>query len=179
MTKPLDPPGAMQRRALLKKAAAAGAVVWVAPVIDSFVSVAASQSGPVRTITVPIVKTVNGNTDPPLSTLCTVGGAGNAERGTAVFTRTDSPDIISVTITLSTGTPSAVGRQVFILQSSANVCNGGTLTEVGTWAGGTSALGPQTFSTPILSGTTAFVVALQLVGGGGNDGWSSHVATLL
>lgn len=174
---PPDRPGTMQRRSLLKKAAAAGAVFWTAPAIDSFLSVAAATS---RDLTVPIVKTVNSNQDLSLSTICTAGGVGNSIRGSATFARRDNAGTICVEITLTTGT-SAVGREVFILQSrsSTQTCLGlpDPPVPVRTWAASPQ-YGPQTFCAPLVSGADTFVVALQLSGGGGVDGWSSHLASL-
>lgn len=170
---PSDP---TDRRALLKKALVAGGVFWAVPTIDSFVSVAAAVSG---STTVGLFKTLNGNNtpDPALSALCTTGAVGNSGRGSVVFTRSEGPPTICASVTLSTGT-SAVGRAVYILQSSATACLGGSATQVGTWAA-SPALGPQTFCAPIVAGATRFVIALQLSGGGGVDGWSSHTAILL
>jgi hypothetical protein len=163
------------RRALLKKAVVAGGLFWTMPAIDSVLSPAAAASG---TTTVGVFKTINGNNfpDPPLATLCTVGAVGNSGRGSATFVRSESPATICVTVTLSTGT-SAVGRDVYILQSSSVGCVGGSATRVGVWAA-SPALGPQTFCAPVDSGAAWFVVALQLSGGGGVDGWSSTRANL-
>ncbi|MCY7300856.1 MAG: hypothetical protein LH616_16820, partial [Ilumatobacteraceae bacterium] len=138
-------------------------------------SPAAAASGTVSGV--PLVKDVNNNTNVSRNQLCLVGGVGNSGRGTCVFSRTETPALIGVTITLSTGT-SAVGRDVYILQStSSTACVGGTLSRVGVWAA-SPALGPQTFSAPIVSSATRFVIALQLSGGGGVDGWSSYPVTL-
>ena len=174
--RPTSPSDPTDRRALLKKALVAGGVFWAVPAIDSFVSVAAAVSG---ATTVHLFKTLNGNNtpDPALSALCTVGAIGNSRRGSVVFTRSEGPATIRAAVTLSTGT-SAVGRAVYILQSSASTCLGGSVTQVGTWAA-SPALGPQTFSAPIVPGATRFVIALQLSGGGGVDGWSSLRAILL
>lgn len=178
MSDPPTSPELLQRRDLLKKAAVAGGVLWTLPTIDSFLSVAAAASGTLTNV--PLVKSLNGNNipDPPLSTTCTQGGIGNSRRGTVVWTRSESLGTICATITLSTGT-SAVGREVFILQSATSGCIGGTATRAGIWQGApANPLGPQTFCMPLLSGATTFVVALQLSGGGGVDGWSSVPATL-
>ena len=162
------------RRKLLR--AAAAGVGGATLITVALASPAAAASG---TVTVALVKSLNGanDPDPPLASLCLVGGVGNSGRGSAVFTRTETPAVIKVTITLTTGT-SAVGRGVYILQSSsATNCVGGTTGSVGTWAA-SPALGPQTFSAPIVPGATRFIVGLQLLGGGGVDGWSSTPATL-
>lgn len=168
-------PDSIQRRNLLKKAAAAGGVIWAVPTIDSFLSVAAAASG---TVTVPLRKSLNGNNtpDPALSVLCTTGGIGNSVRGSTVWVRSEGPATICVTITMTTGT-SAEGRTVFILQAGADGCIGGTATPVGTWAT-SPAGGPQTYCAPIEAGATLFVVALTFSGGGGVDGWSSEVVAL-
>jgi hypothetical protein len=162
----------IDRRRFIKGAGvtvgAAGAL-WAAPAIGGFVSPAAAVSG---TSTTSFVKSSNGSTDPALTTLCQSGGQSPASRGTAVFKRTESPATICVTCTMSTGTTVA-GRDIFILQSdSSGTCLGGTTTPAGTWAASPAA-GPQTFCSPIISGATKFVVAQQVSGGGGNDGWSS------
>lgn len=163
------------RRALLKKAVVAGGLFWTVPVIDSVLSPAAAVSG---TTIVGLFKTINGNNlpDPALPALCTTGAVGNSGRGSVTFVRSESPATICATVTLSTGT-SAVGRDVYILQSTSVGCVGGTVTRVGVWAA-SPALGPQTFCAPIVSGATSFVIALQLSGGGGVDGWSSARANL-
>ena len=163
-----DPTG---RRALLKQATAAGALLWAAPVVDSFVSVAAAAST-IATATVGLFKSSNGSADPSLTSLCGTGAASPAPRGTAVFTRASGGGMICVTGTLSTGAD-AQSRDIYILQSTAGgTCVGGTVTKVGSWAA-TPSSGPQTFCAPVAPGATHFVVAQQLSGGGGNDGWSS------
>jgi hypothetical protein len=175
MRVPPTSPESLQRRTLLKKAAVAGGALWTLPTVDSFLSVAAAASA---TVTVPLVKTLNGNSqpDPPLPELCTTGGTGNSVRGSAVWVRNEGPPRICVTITLSTGV-TVVNRQVYILQSNGSGCVGGTVTKVGDWSAAQPG-GPQTFCTPILAGATSFVVALIFSGGLGVDGFSSHVATL-
>ena len=165
----------LSRRKLLRLAGAG--LTGAALVTVALASPAAARSG---TGTVDLVKSLNGNNDPdpPLPTLCTIGGVGNSGRGTSVFTRSEGPARIRVTVTLSTGT-SAVGRDVYILQSktSPSSCVGGTGARVGVWAA-SPALGPQTFTAPIVTGANRFVVALQLSGGGGVDGWSSYPVVL-
>lgn len=163
------------RRKLLR---AAGASVAGATLITvALASPAAAASG---TATVAVVKSLNGNNDPdpPLGTLCEIGGVGNSGRGTSVFVRTETPAMISVTITLTTGT-SAVGRAVYILQStSSGTCaQFAPFVQAGTWSA-INPIGPQTFSAAIVPGATRFVIALQLSGGGGVDGWSSSPVTL-
>ena len=54
---------------------------------------------------------------------------------------------------------------------------GGIGARVGVWAA-SPALGPQIFTAPIVAGANRFVIALQLSGGGGVDGWSSRRVTL-
>jgi hypothetical protein len=160
------------RRKLLK--AAGASMTGAAIVTVALASPAAAASG---TVTVQLVKSVNGSSDPTIGTICSVGGVGNSVRGTCVFRRTETPATISVTITLSTGT-SAVGRDVYLLQSvPPSTCVGGTATRVGVWAA-SPPQGPQTFSAPIGNSATRFVVALQLSGGGGVDGWSSSPVLL-
>lgn len=167
---PLDA-AARQRRRLIKHAAAAGGILWVTPLMDSIVSVAAAASVP-TTATASLWKSGNGSANPPLGNLCSTGATSTAGRGTAVFTRNDTLGTICVTVTLSTGAD-AQSRSIFILQSTAGgTCVGGTTTPVGFWAASPAA-GPQTFCAPIASGATAFVIAQQLTGGGGNDGWAS------
>ena len=157
------------RRKLLR--AAGAGLTGAALITVALASPAAAASG--RVSGVALVKTLNGNNspDPALLALCTVGGVGNSGRGSCVFARTEGPATISVTVTLSTGT-SAVGRAVYILQSASGTCVGGYVTQVGIWAT-SPALGPQVFTAPIVSGANRFVIALQLSGGGGVDGWSS------
>ncbi len=163
---------ALRRRSLLKKGAVAGGLLWAVPTVDSVFMAAAAQSSPPTTATAGLFKSGNGSSNPPLLSLCQVGATSTAGRGTAVFTRTQSPPTICVTVTLSTGAD-AQSRDIFILQSTAGqTCVGGTVTAVGTWAASPAA-GPQTFCAPIVSGATNFVVAQQLTGGGGNDGWAS------
>ena len=160
------------RRKLLK--AGGASLTGAALITVALASPVAAASGTVSGV--PLVKDVNGNGDPPLSTICLTGGLANSGRGFCSFTRTESPATISVTITLTTGT-SAVGRTVYILQSTATTCVGGTAAPVGVWAA-SPALGPQTFTAAIVSSATTFVVALQLSGGGGVNGWSSYPTTL-
>ena len=166
-------PDPTSRRALLRKAAAVGGLLWAVPTIDSFVSVAAASSG---TTTATLFKTVSGNQNPPLTSVCTSGALTSNVRGAAVWTRSEGPATICVTVTLSNGT-STTGRDVYILQSSTGGCLAGTVTPVGSWAA-TPAAGPQTFCTPIVSGATRFVVALQLSGGAGNDSYASSKVIL-
>jgi hypothetical protein len=164
----------LQRRDLLRKGVVAGGLVWASPVIDSALSPAAAQSAP-STATAELFKSGNGSANPPLASLCQTGATSTAGRGTAVFTRTGTT--ICVTVTLSTGAD-AQSREIYILQSTAGqTCLGGTATPVGTWAA-VPAAGPQTFCAPIAPGATRFVVAQQLSGGGGNDGWSSSPVSL-
>jgi hypothetical protein len=163
------------RRTLLKGAAVGAGVLWVTPVVESFISPAAAVSG---TGTVGLFKSGNGSSNPALTTLCQNGPGSPAGRGTAVFTRTEggTPQIC-VTVTLSTGAD-ASSRSIYILQSNAGgTCLGGSVTAVGTWSASAPS-GPQTFCAPIVSGATRFVVAQQLTGGGGNDGWSSAPVSL-
>jgi hypothetical protein len=162
---------ALRRRSLIKKGLTAGGLLWTVPAIDSIRMVAAAQSGP-TTATASLWKSGNGQTNPPLVDLCQFGADSPAGRGEAVFTRTEDPPTICVTVTLSTGADAA-SRDIFILQSNpAQTCVGGETTRVGTWAASPAA-GPQTFCAPIVSGATRFVIAQQLTGGGGNDGWAS------
>ena len=166
-----DPQLLLRRRSLILKGLTAGSLVWAAPLIHSVTSVAAAASAP-RTATASLFKSGNGSANPPLLDLCQVGATSTAGRGTAVFTRTDDPPTICVTVTLSTGAD-AQTREIFILQSNAGAtCVGGQATPVGTWAA-IPAAGPQTFCAPIVDGATRFVVAQQLSGGQGNDGWAS------
>jgi hypothetical protein len=168
---PADEQPLLRRRSLILKGLTAGGLVWAAPVIQSVTSVAAAASGP-RTATASLFKSGNGSANPPLVDLCQLGATSTAGRGTAVFTRTDNPPTICVTVTLSTGAD-AQTREIFILQSTGGAtCVGGDVTPVGTWAPVPPA-GPQTFCAPIASGATRFVVAQQLSGGQGNDGWAS------
>lgn len=162
------------RRTLLK--AAGASLAGAALITAALASPAAAASGTIGGV--PLVKSLNGNNDPdpPLPLLCLVGGVGNSGRGSCVFARTETPAMIRVTVTLSTGT-SAVGRSVYILQSVSGSCVGGTVSMVGTWAA-SPALGPQTFSAAIVAPATHFVIALQLSGGGGVDGWSSYRVNL-
>ena len=140
-----------------------------APVMESFYSPAAASSGSAGT---GLYKSGVGSQDPTLTTLCNTGAETTVGRGSVVFSRTEGPATICVTVTLNTGL-NVGGRAVYILQSTAGTgCVDGTVTPVGTWA--LSPLhGPQTFCAPIANGATRFVVALQQSGGGGNDGWSS------
>lgn len=163
------------RRKLLR--AAGAGLTGAALITVALASPAAAASGSVSGVA--LVKTLNGNNnpDPALFALCTVGGVGNSGRGSCVFARTEGPATISVTVTLTTGT-SAVGRAVYILQSASGTCVGGDVTQVGTWAA-SPALGPQVFTAPIVSGANRFVIALQLSGGGGVDGWSSGPVVFL
>jgi hypothetical protein len=171
---PLDADG-LERRSLIKKGAVVGGILWSVPTIDSVLSVAAAQSAP-TTAVAGLFKSGPGQADPPLGALCLTGATSNAPRGSATFTRTEDPPTICVTVTLSTGFGVA-GRSIFILQSSGTTCVGGQATSVGTWAA-VPLLGPQTFCAPIASGATEFVVAQQISGGGGNDGWSSTPVVL-
>lgn len=160
------------RRRLLKTGGAS--LAGAALITVALASPAAAASGTVSGV--PLVKDVNGNGDPSLATICVTGGLANSGRGFCSFLRTETPALISVTVTLTTGT-SAVGREVYILQSTGTGCVGGTAAPVGTWAAA-PALGPQTFTAPIVTSATTFVIALQLSGGGGVNGWSSYPTTL-
>ena len=163
----------LSRRKLLKVAGAS--LTGAALITVALASPVAAASGTVGGV--PLVKDVNGNTDVPLSTVCLTGGVANSGRGFVTFTRTESPATISVTISLTTGT-SAVGRFVYILQSTAGSCVASTTAPVGTWVA-VPALGPQTFTAPIVGSATTFVVALRVAGGGsGVNGWSSYPTTL-
>lgn len=162
----------LSRRKLLRLAGAG--LTGAALVTVALASPAAARSG---TGTVDVVKSVNNNDNPSLTTLCLGGGQGNSKRGISTFTRSEGPATISVTITMTTGT-SAVGRTVYILQSSSPTsCVGGTVTPAGNWSASFPS-GPQTFTAPIVTGANRFVVALQLSGGGGVDGWSSYPVVL-
>lgn len=159
------------RRAVLKGVGLGAGAIWVAPTIDSFLTPAAATSG---TATASFFKSGSGSTNPLLSALCQTGALSTAQRGTAVFVRTENPTPqICVTLTMSTGS-TATGREIYILQStSAGACVSPSDTVlVGTWAA-SPAGGPQTFCAAILATATKFVAAQQLSGGGGNDGWSS------
>ena len=158
------------RRTLIKGAVVGAGVLWVTPVVESFISPAAAVSG---TATTGLFKSGNGSANPALTTLCQAGAGSTAGRGSAVFTRTEgTTPQICVTVTLSTGAD-ASSRSIYILQSNAGgSCLGGTTTAVGTWSSSAPS-GPQTFCAPIVAGATKFVVAQQLTGGGGNDGWAS------
>lgn len=150
------------RRNLLK---AGGASLAGAAIITvALPSPAAAASG---SATVALVKDVNNNQNRPVLTICSTGGQGNSVRGSCTFVRTETPALISVTITLTTGT-SAVGRDVYIMQSIGSSCVGGTATPVGVWVAG-----PQTFVAPIVNSATRFVIAMLQSGGGGVDTWSS------
>ncbi len=165
---PSDASTSISRRRLIAGAGVAAGAVWVTPTVLSL-DAAAAASG---SFTTGLFKSGNGSANPALSTLCQNGAQSSAGRGTAVFKRTEGPATICVTVTLSTGAD-ASSRDIFILQSnSSGTCVGGTVTPVGTWALSPAA-GPQTFCAPIVSGATQFVIAQQLTGGGGNDGWSS------
>ena len=120
------------RRTLLKGAAVGAGVLWVTPVVESFISPAAAVSG---TGTVGLFKSGNGSSNPALSSLCGTGATSTAGRGTAVFTRTEgATPQICVIVTLSTGAD-ASSRSIYILQSnSGGTCLGGDTTAVGTWS---------------------------------------------
>ncbi len=172
------------RRKLLKMAGASMAGAGIITV--ALASPAAAASG---TVTTNLRKTVNQGTTPPLGDVCTLAATGNSIRGTAVWVRTESGSVtdsfgntvtgpaICVTCQMTTGTK-ANGREIYILQSNAGTCTGGTATIRATWPGnptsGAADRGPYTICAPILTGATAFVVAFQESGGGGSDTFSSE-----
>ena len=161
------------RRKLLKMAGASMAGAGIITV--ALASPAAAASG---TATTELRKTLNGNNSPnptPTQLCLCVAPTGNSKRGDCVWTRTENPSTISVTVTMTTGT--SPPPSVWILQSNGTTCLKGDMAQVGTW--GTPVGGPQTFTTSIAPGATIFTVVFFLsASGGGVDGWSSFPVTL-
>jgi len=165
-------PASISRRRLLAQAGAAGGLLWVAPAIDSSFSAASAQGSlpdpdPVVTTTV-----WKWNATPPSeATICSGANAGNANFGSAVFTRIRSTGTIQVVITITNG-PSISTRQVLILQSDSNGnCLAQTASTPATFGAANNT--PATFTAPITPGATHFALALLRSGGGGVDTYTT------
>jgi hypothetical protein len=179
-----DPRG-IDRRAAMKAAlgGAATAAVLAAPRVEGFRLVPDYAAAATATAGGGLQKDPNGTLANRCTTASTIGctyaggppnGCSNAGRGSVSFTRTDSTNTISVTITLDSG-PDITGRDIYILQSNGTSCL--ATTYVGDWLA-SPANGPQTFTATIVSGARLFAVHMPVSGGGGTDIYTSFQVNL-
>jgi hypothetical protein len=168
---------ALDRRQLLTRAGVAGGVlVWTAPTIDSFLSAAAAQgTADDPTATTNIWKW--NNNPPTTDAVCSGAAAGNANRGSVVFTRVNSTNTLEMVITITSG-PTIPTREVVALQSdAAGNCLAQTVAVPPTFGAPNNT--PATFTVDIVAGATHFALVLLETGGGGTDTYTTTRVNLV
>ena len=168
----------MGRRKVLTQAAAAGAIVWVAPTVIGVSPAAAAGSTPVvKTGTSSLWKW---NSSPPnATTTCTTGTSGNANRGSVEFqlTCSSTPQTVSASIIVTSGPALSGGNQrsVTLLQSNSSGCL--SQTTVGTFNSANNVT-VQMGSATLTAGATHFSLIMLQTGGGGTDTYTTNRVAL-